>query len=62
MSSKEENPNTEDVIATLAAYLKRNPRIAIPACQTAKLSFQKGKLSATKCSLQPANCFMDRCK
>ncbi|XP_072022414.1 uncharacterized protein [Amphiura filiformis] len=37
ISSPSPQPDTVDIIATLAAYLKNHPEVALPACQTANI-------------------------
>ncbi|XP_072023493.1 uncharacterized protein [Amphiura filiformis] len=37
--SARQNPSSADVIQTLAAFLRQNPDIAIPACKSAKINF-----------------------
>ena len=40
--SAKDNPSETDIIVTLAAYLKRNPEIAVLSFKKAKLQFQQG--------------------
>ncbi|XP_072032273.1 uncharacterized protein [Amphiura filiformis] len=39
--SARENPSDEDIITTLATYLRRHPEIALPACQSARIQIIK---------------------
>ncbi|XP_072016247.1 uncharacterized protein [Amphiura filiformis] len=48
ISSPSTTPDTIDIITTLAAYLKRHPEIALPACQAANISFMR-ELSVKEC-------------